>query len=102
MPDNWTHSETLRPPSIVVPPGRSKRFRVDVPEPRSELAFTFLYRLGMSFIALAFSAIPVVVWGALNRWKFTEAMVVTQGLIISLVVAAGEGLRSRAYAHHRA
>jgi lipopolysaccharide/colanic/teichoic acid biosynthesis glycosyltransferase len=90
----------VRPPTKKPPVDRS-RFWVSVPKPPTEFAFTLIYRIGMSFIALAFSALPVLVWGGLNGWRLTHEMIAVQAFIVIAIIAVGESLRTAVYARSK-
>lgn len=84
-----------------IPPKRRRTFRIDLPEPTPEWWFTFLYRFGVSIIAVGFAAVPLIWWGWFNGWRFTRAALITEAVIITLIVIVAETLREEVYNQHR-
>lgn len=83
------------------PPRGRQTIRVDLPDPIPEWAFTFIYRLGVAVIAVAFAMLPLGVWGWLHGWVLGRGAVITEGVIVSLIVSTGEFIRGRVYSEHR-
>jgi lipopolysaccharide/colanic/teichoic acid biosynthesis glycosyltransferase len=72
-------------------------FRIRRPNSPYDLVFGFAARLAMGLLAVFVPVLPVLLWGALNGWAVTSAMVWFYGVMVFALVLLGEHFRSRIF-----
>ena len=71
--------------------------RLRRPADEHGLKFGFLFRFLTACLAVIVPLVILLFWGLLNHWQLTDAMIGFFGLIIFLMTAIGEHLRSRVF-----